>query len=165
MKKHFSMVTLTLVLALAACQAITSTPTNQPSTQPVSLQQSSACCRYKTRFDNGCALHRRLPLPRLLSLPTPAVTPTPAIQIDLRRYDFDVNPPIEVLHNPPVIVRADETVNLEFGSSVGIPDSGQSAPLCTLFVSYGEGNDFTPMSLVEGYREGFDYLCRSSSQR
>ena len=49
----------------------------------------------------------------------------------------------------------DETVNLEFGFVCQYPPLGPKCPsVATLYISYGEGNDFTPLSLVEGYRDG-----------
>jgi hypothetical protein len=99
--------------------------------------------------------------PAVTFTPTPTDSPTQAIQIDLSRYDFDVWPPIEISHNPPVIVRADETANLGF--DVHSRYCRQLSNLTctrdvTLFVSYGERNDFAPIPLVAYSHEGFDYF-------
>jgi hypothetical protein len=160
MKKHFPMIIPTLVLALTACQAKTSTPTNELSTQPVFTSTIPA-----PSVDTKPASTTAIPpsatsSPTITLTPTPTATPTPAIQIDLRRYDFDVYPPIEISHNPPVIVRADETVNLGF--DVRSRYCRQLPNLtCTrnviFFVSYGDRNDFAPITLVAYSQEGFDY--------
>jgi hypothetical protein len=97
--------------------------------------------------------------PTTTLLPAQSATPTPEIQLDLSRYDFDVQPPIDILHNPPVIVLADEIVNIGFSVSVHY---WQQSPLITgrihvtLFVSYGEEGDFLPLALELTDKEGFD---------
>jgi hypothetical protein len=155
MNKHFPMILPTLVLALAACQAITSNPTNQPSTQPVLTSTETALSVDTKPAATTVAPPSATPSPTVTLTPTPAATPTQAILIDLRRYDFDVNPPIDVSHNPPLIVRMDETVNIEFSFVCKYPPLGPKCPsVVTLYVSYGEGNDFTPMTLIEGDRDG-----------
>lgn len=154
------MVISTLVLALTACQAITSALTKQPSTQPVFTSTIPALSVDTMPTVTTIVHPSATSSPTITLTPTPTVTPTPAIQIDLRRYDFEVWPPIEISHNPPVIVRADETVNIGF--DVRSRYCRQIPSLtCTLnvtfFVSYGDGNDFAPITLVAYSQEGFDY--------
>ncbi len=150
MKKHFPMVILTLALALTACQAITTTPTNQPSAQAVSTSSITAPAVDTKPASTTAAPPSATSSPTITLTPTSTATPTPAILIDLRRYDFDVWPPIDVLHNPPLIVRMDETVNLEFSFVCKYTPLGPKCPsIVTLYVSYGEGNEFTPQALTE----------------
>ena len=161
MNKHFLKMLLTLVLVLAACQAITSVPTNQPSTQPVFTATIPAPAVDTKPAVTTAAPPSATSSPTVKLIPTFTATPTPAIQIDLRRYDFDVWPPIEIMHNPPVIVRTDEIANLGFDVHSRycrqLPNLTCTRNV-TLFVSYGEGNDFTPIPLVAYSHEGFDYF-------
>ncbi|MEW5871457.1 MAG: hypothetical protein AB1894_19445 [Chloroflexota bacterium] len=164
MKKHAPTIILTLVLALTACQAMTSTPANQPATQPV-LASTETAPAFDTKPAATTVVHpSATSSPTVTLTPTPAATPTPAIQIDLRRYDFDVNPPIDVSHNPPLIVRMDETVNIEFSFVCKYPPLGPKCPsVVTLYISYGEGGDFTPTALIEGDRDGLRVLSADLS--
>jgi len=73
----------------------------------------------------------------------------PTLKLD--RFDPDVKPPIGVSHNPPLIARSDEVVKLEFDFVCRyINEIGSCCtPDATLFVSYGEGKDFSPITLTE----------------
>ncbi len=77
------------------------------------------------------------------------VSAVPAIVMD--RFESDVNPTIDVLHNPPVITHSSEKIKLEFHFVCKYvdPDGSCCNPSGTLFVSYGDGNDFKPKLLVE----------------
>ena len=133
MKKYFPMIIPTLILALTACQAIPSTSINQPSTQPVMTSTETAPAVDTKPASTMVVYPSATSSPTVTLTPTPAVTPRPKILINLRRYDFDVNPPIDVLHNPPVIVRMDETVNLEFSFVCKYPPLGPKCPPLSLF--------------------------------
>lgn len=76
--------------------------------------------------------------------------------IDLDRFDSDTNPAIDVLHNSPVIAGSGEKVELEFNFVYRFVNKTDSYcnPSVTLFVSYGEGGDCAPMTLIEGDRDG-----------
>jgi hypothetical protein len=91
---------------------------------------------------------------------TPIASPTAVILIDQSRFDPDVKPPIQVLHNPPLIAGSDEEVKLKFDLVCAY---GYDAPLsycnflATLFVSYGENDDLTPITLQKENQNGWEY--------
>lgn len=159
MKSYRHVIIITLVLALAACQATISNPANQPSPQPVFTSTVTAPAVYTKPAPTTGVLPSATASATVTLTLTPTGTPTPAVLIDLSRYDFDVNPPIDVLHNPPLIARMDETVDIEFSFVCKYP---RHEPLCpsiaTLFISYGEGNDFKPMALSREDHDGLRVL-------
>lgn len=77
------------------------------------------------------------------------VSANPTINLD--RFDSDTNPAIDVLHNPPVIADSGEKVELEFHFVCRYVNKTGACckPEATLYISYGEGNDFTPLALTE----------------
>lgn len=159
MKSYRHVIIITLVLALAACQAIPGASTNMPSAQPVFTPTITSSPTNTKPAPTTGVLPSATASPTVTLTLTPTGTPTPAVLIDLSRYDFDVDPPIDVLHNPPLIARMDETVDIEFSFVCKYP---RHEPLCpsiaTLFISYGEGNDFKPMALSREDHDGLRVL-------
>jgi hypothetical protein len=98
------------------------------------------------------------PLPSYTPPPTatptsqPTLTPSPTSQyvLDLSGYDPDIFPPIDISHNPPLIARSDETVNLVFGFAntfcIRLPVS--CMPQGTLHYCYGDNKDFQSIPLA-----------------
>ena len=156
MKNHFYLL-LPLVLALAACQAITSAPTNQQTPQPaltstktlrsVDVQQTASITVVSPSATSS---------PTISSTPAPAATPMPAIRIDLSRFDLDMRPPIVVLHRFPLIAKSNETIALGFGFAcayMGDAPGYHCNPTASLFVSYGDGNASTSLPLNKEINE------------
>jgi hypothetical protein len=87
--------------------------------------------------------------------------------IDLDRFDSDTNPAIDVLHNPHVIASSGEKVELEFRFVCRYVNKTGSCcnPEATLYVSYGEGGDFTPMTLTEEDHDSLRVLSVNLSTR
>lgn len=83
------------------------------------------------------------------SVPIPTTTSTPLYKLDLSGYDPDLFPPIDVSHNPPLIVESDETVELLFNSinsfSMQFPIS--PIPEGVLHYTYGEAGPFQTLPL------------------
>lgn len=90
------------------------------------------------------------PSPSLASPPSPTPSPTPLYTVDLSSYDSATFPPIDIAHNPLLVARADETVELLFLTVNNlcsmVPVS--CVPQGILHYRYGEGTDFetTPVS-------------------
>jgi len=85
--------------------------------------------------------------------------PTP----NLDKFDPDIHPPIDVIHNPPVIAGFDETIELEFGFSCGysVEVGTCCLPEATLFVAYGENEKFTAIPLTKGDKNASGLLAAS----
>jgi hypothetical protein len=83
------------------------------------------------------------------SLPTSTATPTPRYQLDLAGYDADIFPPIDVSHNPPLIARSNELVNLVFNSvnSFSMQFPINPIPEGVLHYTYGDAENFQALPL------------------
>jgi hypothetical protein len=73
----------------------------------------------------------------------------PSLYLD--RFDPDIYPAIDIGHTPPVLVRSDETVRLEFRFACGyqLPNLQACRPDATLFATWAPGDRFAPIPLVE----------------
>ena len=94
------------------------------------------------------------PTPTPTITPTSPPTPTPSTTrlytVDLSSYDPAVFPPIDIAHNPLLVARADETVELLFHTVNNlcsmVPVS--CVPKSILFYTYGEAGDFQTVPLA-----------------
>jgi hypothetical protein len=78
----------------------------------------------------------------------------------LDEFDPDTFPAIDVGHAAPALVRADETVSLEFmfACAFALPSHEECTPQATLFVAYGVKGQFTPVALTEKFRDTLQVL-------
>jgi len=85
--------------------------------------------------------------------------PTPKLD----RFDPDIYPLIDVSHLHPVIARSDETVKLEFDFACGYSiELGTCCwPNATLYVSYGDKNEFSSVPLAEEDHDSLRVLAAS----
>lgn len=94
------------------------------------------------------------------SPPTLTPSPTPLYTLDLSPYDPDIFPPIDIAHNPPLIARADETVELIFHTvnvlCMKLPVS--CIPHGILHYTYGETGDFQTIPLAYEILEEMETL-------
>jgi len=140
--------------ALSACQATRIAPTNLPLLQPsptriTALTEGTGLPPvHATSTPTKAAPPSATPSPTLLPSPTGTTSPTPVARIGLKVFDPDVKPPIQVSHMEPLIAKSDETVKLKFEllCAYSSPDSDCRLN-ATLFVTYGEENDFTAIPL------------------
>ncbi len=171
MKKNQSTLLILFIWMLSGCQVSTISPSNEPTSQPIvswtNTEITSPTFTLTTAITPTPAVlpsETASPTISSTSIPTSSPAPTPEIQIDLSRFDFDIAPPIEIFHNAPLITQLEETVDLEFGFLCAylLDTPGLSCKLTgTLFVTYGNGNDFMPVPLSPGYREGTQFLSAS----
>ncbi len=90
------------------------------------------------------------PTPGLAPSPTLTASPTPLYKLDLSGYDPDLYGPVDISHNPPLIARSDETVNLVFDAANLICFS---LPIncsldAVLHYAYGETETFQTIQLA-----------------
>lgn len=79
---------------------------------------------------------------------------------DLSKFDPDIYPAIDVGHAAPVLIRADESVQLEFmlACAFTLPSGDSCLPNATLFVARGHSNTFTSVALTEQNRDSLRVL-------
>jgi hypothetical protein len=143
-KQTFAM--LILLGMLAACA---------PATQPtLSAQPPNPTTQSPTISSTPTQTPRPsdTPQPTPTRTPTPTTAPsaTPAAAINLNRFDPDLHPAIDVLHNAPELTRLDETVPLAFDFVCGYmfePPGFACNYEVTLFYTYGQSNEFTALPL------------------
>jgi len=158
-------------LVLSACQstkiALTKLPNQQTSTTlvlaPTEIEKTLSPAN-ATSLPTKATFMTVTSSPTFLPKPLPTGTQTPAFAIDLVRFDPDIYPPILVSHNPPKIAKADEEVRLEFNFVCAymfeLPDISCN-PKATLFVSYGEDDEFTSVPLQKEMQdEGEFWVAR-----
>lgn len=92
--------------------------------------------------------------------PLPSPSPTPRYHLDLSRYDPDLFPPIDISHNPPLIARVDETVDLvfNFANTFCMQFPVSCMPQGTLYYAYGEDGEFQSMALADEMVEEMESL-------
>lgn len=74
---------------------------------------------------------------------------------DLAKFDPDVYPPIDIVHTPPMLLRADEEATLSFAFACGYTVGSDRAclPSAELYVTWGPGGDFVATPLVDEDRD------------
>jgi hypothetical protein len=84
------------------------------------------------------------------SQPMPTASPTPIYAFDLARFDPDLYQPIDVSHNPPLIARSGDTVQLvfDFANLICMAFPVSCMPDGVLYYSYGDNQAFQSMQLT-----------------
>jgi hypothetical protein len=92
--------------------------------------------------------------------PTQAPSPTPLYELDISRYDPDIHPPIDIVHSPPLIARAADTVSIVFSTlnvfCMKLPV--RCLPEGVLYYTYGDGLPFQSMALSQEIVDEMDSL-------
>lgn len=137
-----------LILALTACQNTTITPTNQALLrQPTPMILASVTSTIPSTIAASPTVASSPEAPLIL---TQTATPFLPIPVDLSRFDVDLNPPIVVSHQLPLIITPGETTALKF--SFWCNYLSQALDLhCSLtaelYLSDGQDDDFTILPL------------------
>jgi hypothetical protein len=76
--------------------------------------------------------------------PTQTPSPTPLYPLDLSGYDPDLYGPVDVLHNPPLIAKVDDTVRLvfDFGNIFAMRFPINPILEGVLYFAYGDSDNF-----------------------
>ncbi len=142
---------LILIWVLTACQTVAIAPTHPPSAQ-TSAQPVSTSAEVKALLPS--MIPESTPTGSISPSATDSLVPLPTnilnttIAVNLSNFDWDVRPPIDVSHEPPLIAKSNETVMLKFSLACAY-DRPPCNPTANLFFSYGERDKFNSQPLQQ----------------
>jgi hypothetical protein len=151
--------TLTLLMVLTACQPFSPLPAEPTESPTVGFVPTHTEQLVKLPTETPATFPS--PIDTATASPTTEPTPTRGPSFDFvvkfrNRFDPDVFPAIDVLHNPPEIAQVDEAVQLKFDLVSGYcMEIGTCFPKPTLYVVYGAQGEFTRAPLTRDSEESW----------